>query len=544
MLKKYAKIYFVFLLCIFLHAPASAQNTKYCDSLIQAGKDATRDKDFLKSLELLSTARTMAEERQWHLQNFWATNYIGNNYIAMSEYGEALNYCLQAYTLAIRELGAEYEMIMLNNIATLYTADKNYEKAKEYYQKAVTTARDNNYKSLGIYLINLGNIENILNHPSQSRIHATAALPELKKHWPKSVVVAKMIIAESDLLSGKNDLARSQALELLKQHEDVTHNDIEVPLKEIIIKSYINEKDYSRAEAETKAILNSKPNLEIKKRAYELLAEIYKKDRSFERALMCKDSIMAMEYTLNEVKNERMFENNKVKFEIVDYKNQLALNEEKLAAERKLFYIIVAVLIIVVFVVVFIFRQKKIIAENKLKITALELDKEKNDNLLLDKEIREKETRALLEQERLKNEIESRNRKLSAKALHISGRNELIEDIVSSLSRNPKLMKDESLANHLKSLKTHLRANDEWDSFINHFEEVNQGFLLRLKALHTSLTANDIRFIAYIYMNLSTKEIASMLNITDDACRKRYERLKLKMDVSKNVTLYSYLSVI
>jgi hypothetical protein len=45
-------------------------------------------------------------------------------------------------------------------------------------------------------------------------------------------------------------------------------------------------------------------------------------------------------------------------------------------------------------------------------------------------------------------------------------------------------------------------------------------------------------------MNLSTKEIAAMLNITDDACRKRYERLKLKMDVSKNITLYSYLSTI
>jgi hypothetical protein len=175
---------------------------------------------------------------------------------------------------------------------------------------------------------------------------------------------------------------------------------------------------------------------------------------------------------------------------------------------------------------------------------ALQLEKEKNENLLLEQQIKEKESTALLEQERLKNEIEARNRKLSAKALYLSGRNELIEDILSSVSGTTELTKNPELAGHIKTLKTHLKTNDEWDSFLTHFEEVNHGFLSRLKAAQPALTANDVRFITYIYMNLSTKEIASMLNITPEACRKRKERLATKMELPEDVSLYDYLSFV
>jgi hypothetical protein len=120
----------------------------------------------------------------------------------------------------------------------------------------------------------------------------------------------------------------------------------------------------------------------------------------------------------------------------------------------------------------------------------------------------------------------------------------MIEDILVSLSKKTKLSKDASLANQIKTLKSQLRIDDEWDDFITHFEELNQGFLTRLKTLHPSLTANDIRFIAYIYMNLSVKEISSILNITIEACRKRKDRIALKMELPENLSLYDYISVL
>jgi tetratricopeptide (TPR) repeat protein len=521
-----------------------AQSIAYCDSLIQKSKEATRHEDYVKSLELLSSARSLAEKNRWNVQLFWAMNYMGSNYIYMMDYGEALNYCLEAYNLSVKELGPEYEMIILNNIAILYTADKNYKKAKEYYKKAYETAKDEKFKSLGIYLINLANVENILNNPVQARTYIQEGLPNIKKHWPKSVVVANMILAESDLLLGNPKLAREKAENLLLQKKDVAYNEIAIPLEEIIVKSYFAENNFEKATATALGILKKKNNLETRKRIFELLTLIYAKTRNFESAVQYKDSIIAIDTKLHEVKNGRLFENNRVKFEMQEYKDQLAQKEEKLTTERRIVYSVLALIFAAVTVTILIFRQKKIIAERNQRIISLELEKEKKDNLLLEKQIREKETDALLEQERLKSEIEARNRKLSAKALYLSGRNQLIEDILSSLSKKPELSGDLPLANQIKTLKKQVKNDGEWENFITHFEEVNHGFISRLTTLHPALTSNDVRFIAYIYMNLSIKEISSILNITIEACRKRKDRMAAKMEIPESENIYHYISTL
>lgn len=541
---KYNRIFILMLFFSLLPVTGAAQTMEQCDSLLKEGQKATREKNYVKSLEVLASARSIAEKNRWNKQLFYSINYTGHNYIAMMDYGEALNYCLEAYNLSVKELSPEYEMIALNNIAILYTADKNYTKAREYYKKVYDAAKSEKFKSLGIYLINLANVENILNRPTQARQYIAEAMPNLKKHWPGSVVVADMILAEADLLEGKTAKARQEALELLKNTKDVAYNNIGTPLAEIIVKSYFEEGNYELAAQNALAILNKTPDLETKERTFELLTNIYNKSGDYRKALQFKDSVIAAGDALNEVKNGRLFENSRVKFEMQDYKNQLALQDEKEAITRKIIYSLLALFIAALTATVFILRQKKFIAERNQRITSLELEKEKNDNLLLEKQFREKETIALLEQERLKNEIETRNRKLSAKALYLSDRNQLIEDILISLSKKTKLSKDASLASQISTLKSQLRIDDEWDDFITHFEELNQGFLTRLKTLHPSLTANDIRFIAYVYMNLSVKEISSILNITIEACRKRKDRIVLKMELAENVSLYDYVSVL
>jgi len=174
----------------------------------------------------------------------------------------------------------------------------------------------------------------------------------------------------------------------------------------------------------------------------------------------------------------------------------------------------------------------------------LELEKEKSDKLLLEKKLKEEEARALLEEERLKNEIESRNRKLSAKALHLIERNELLASIVENLEESQGLEQESKLRAYIRKLKGLIKSDNEWEDFIKHFEEVNQGFLSDVKEKHPELNANDLRFISYVYMNLTTKEIAAILSITAGACRKRKERISKKMNLADSSKLYDYLSTI
>jgi tetratricopeptide (TPR) repeat protein len=538
-------------LCLFFCSGLTAATQVQCDTLIQRGIKAMWRKDHVRSLELLTEARSMAEKNRWYKQQFLATNNIGANYYALLDYGEALNYYLESYTIAVKELEPRYEMVVLNNIAILYSKEEYYTKAKEYFKKAYDIAKENNdtFKT-GLYAMNLGNVCNEAGEVKEARVYITESLPFLKPD-EDMYLLAETGLAENDLLMGRATQAREKATAILSRLKNPDFNDTWLSLMLIITESFIKDQKYAEALASANKILNTKPNIEIKKSVFAFMSDTYTQRKEYAAALQYKDSVIAAEKKLSKTKNSELYNNSRVKFEIQDYKNQLDINSQKLSAERKIFYYIIAVIVAIVLIILLVLRnlsvkhkQKQILAERNEKSMALELEREKNENLLLEQQIKERETTALLEQERLKNEIEARNRKLSAKALYLSGRNELIEDILSSVSGTTELSKNPALAGHIKTLKSHLKTNDEWDSFLTHFEEVNPGFVSRLKALHAGLNANDVRFIAYIYMNLSTKEIALMLNITAEAIRKRKERLATKMELPEGTSLYDYLSFI
>lgn len=540
-----------FLCCFFFTAKTNANTIKHCDSLIEKAIDAMWKKDHVKSLELLTQAKNLAQKNRWYKQLFLATNNIGVNYYSILDYGEALNYYLESYTIAVKNLDQKYEMIVLNNIAILYSKEKNYEKANEYFQKAYDIAKENkDTLKIGLYAMNLGNVANETENLRKARAYFNESITNLSSE-PNLLILTKIGLAENDLLQGNSKQARLSAEEILKTSKNLEFNDIGISLLLILAKSHLEENNLELAKNYAEKIFQKKPDLENKIAVFRLLSDIYYAKKSYDLALTAKDSIIETEKKLNGIKNGKVFENSRVKFEIENYKKEIELRESKIEEERLMFYSIIGIIFSIVLFVIFTLRnlsikhkQRKLIAERNAQIVSLELEKEKSDNLLLEKMFKEKETSALLEQERLKNEIELKNRKLSAKALYLSGRNELIEETLLSLSKLPDISKYPTLVTHIKTLKNHLKTEDEWDNFITHFEEVNQHFLNGLKERHPNLNANEIRFLSYLYMNLSTKEISSMLNITADACRKRKERITLRMELPGDTNLYNYLSSI
>jgi hypothetical protein len=539
------------LLCSILWSAGVRANTEaHCDSLLQSGVIAMQKGEYVNAIEWLSEVEHLAGSRHWYQQQFLAKNNLGLTYYQMFDYGEALNFYLEAYTIAVKHLTPQQEMIVLNNIAVLYSKEKNYDKAREYFLKAYDIAKKNKvYLKVGLYGVNLGIVANETGQLKAARAYLNEALLYLDE-TPQTELSARVMLAENLLLEGKTKAAFEAAQQLRGRIQAHNFRDLEVQLLVLLAKISVAEHNYTAAEGYAQQAL-AKADVEESAGIYEILADLSKQKKDFGTALLYKDSILLFRDSLNQIKNGRLYENNKVKFELQNYRHELVLNKAQLQNERRMFYWIISCTVVVLLFLVWTLRnlsarhkQKKMIEERSRQIMTLELEKEKNENLLLEKQFREKETTALLEQERLKNEIESKNRKLSAKALYLSGRNQLIEEILSELSALPELAKDVSLGKHIRSLKNHVKTDTEWDSFITHFEEVNQGFLASLKEKHPGLSANDMRFIAYIYMNLSTKEIASMLNITAEACRKRKERISRKMGLSEDLQLYDYLSAL
>ena len=533
--------------CI-LNLNAQKYSKKQCDGVIEKGIILLNKNQNYRSLEILTQARAIAKKNNWAKQEFLALNNIGANYYMLLEYGEALNNYSAAYSIAIQKLEPEDEMIVLNNIAAIYIEEKKNDKANEYYKKAYTIAKENNntFKT-GLYALNLGNLACEMNDATLGRAYFNEAIPLLASK-PKVLILAKIGIGICDIYQGKPAKGRKSAEELLKRTKDLEYNETGNLLLRNISHSYFKENNYEKALAYAAKLIKKNPNLRTKLDIFELITDIHYKKKDYRSALQYKDSIIATNFKIEKIKNDRLYENSKVKLDIQNYKNKLAINELKLYNTKKIY---LSILLIILGVLGFIIwalkillesnKQKKVIAERDQQILKLKLENEITQKSILENQFNEEKTNSLLEKEHLKNVIESKNKKLSIKALHLSDRNKMIEEILVELSKLLQIAKNDFLTQKIQSLKNILNSEDQWSDFLTHFEEVNKDFIHKLKAKHNNLSANDIRFLSYVYMNLNNKEIASMLNISQDSCRKRKERLISKMTLPHNGNLYEYL---
>jgi tetratricopeptide (TPR) repeat protein len=517
---------------------------------VEQGVEAMLKNDYEKSLGLLLEAKSIATQDDNYENLFLAINNIGANYYSMLDYGEALSNYLEAYQIAIDYLEPKHEMSVLNNIAILYSKEENFDKAIEYFQKAYDIASENKeLPKKGLYAINLGAAHNEINKTSIARKFIDESI-SIFKDDSKMLLDAKLILSNNLMLSGENDAAINLSLELeslLIGKEYIEHK---ISNYLIISNAYQQKGNIERAVFYAKRALNEDKNIEDKISVYEQLAELYITQGKLEEALSVKDSLFNAEKELNAIKNGRLFESKKVKFEVENYQRELKYQQEEIKNQEKQFLILLIGSIIILIVFIWALRnsyvkskQKKKLHEKAQELISLELEKEKTTKLLLEKQLKEKEAISLFQQEKLKNEIESKNRKLSAKALYLSNKNTLIASIISDLEKIYHVRRDPELKNHILSLKDLLKTDDEWDSFVKHFEEVNHGFIDKLKHEFPILNTNDIRFLSYVYMNLSIKEISQIFNITHEACRKRKERVSKKLKLKASSDLHDFLYV-
>ncbi len=545
----YRSLIYIFFL-FFLPFRTFAMTPKDCEKMIIKGVEAMNKKDFTKSLQILTKTRKIAQDNHWYREEFLSTNNIGANYYMMLDYGEALNNYLDAYKIAVAHLDEKSEMTVLNNIAILYSRDNKIDKAKDYFSKAYELAgKVNNNTSKGLYAINLTIVYNEKGDHKTAKKYIDEAL-KLTADSPY-YLLAKSTDMETLVNLKQYDEAEKLANELLPKLNGVEYAEHKTQVFYNLSMIAEQRNDLQKAFHFLQLAEKNNLNYDFKENLFERFSKLYKKANDIDRAVSYKDSIMVVKDSVNRIKNGQLFENSKIKFELQNSQKDLAESQGKLTTQRSFF---IKGFLLAIFVVLIIFwalrnsivknKQQKIIEQNNAEIARLELEKEKKNKEILENQLKEKEVLALLEQEKFKNELEAKNRKLTTKALQLSTKIELIDDLIRTLSRESDDLQNVDINNIIKQFKILQKQTHEEESFLVHFEEVNQGFLSKLKQLHPDLNSNDIRFLSYVFMNLSIKEISTIFNITPEACRKRKERIIKKMGHDENLDLYNYITSI
>jgi Flp pilus assembly protein TadD len=492
-----------------------------CQRLIDKGKAAGDKGNPSKALEYYTQAEVLAKNLNLQDKLYVVAMDIGNIYSNFSNYGEALGYYRKALVIAEKSEDIDKLPRVLTNIGVLYNNENDVKKALEYYMRADSLVVAKKLVSTRpLIAINIAVIYIEIENTKEARKYLLEV-----KDTPKSDYVEnlwKINYAKTLAAEGQLSEAEKMVLAIIDDVEKKKSDGCYTCITGVLSDIYDRQDRLDLAISYAKKGLASAEMID-KIEIYDQLYALYFKKKEFDISRKYKDSVFYAKDSLTVLMNTGLYESNKVKMKVQEYRNELEASQAKQSAERKLF-IIGIVFCILLFL--FIYRglrnkiikqkQEKIIAEKQQKIFTLELDN-------------------------LKNNIAEKNRTLSAKALYLSGRNELIEEVINALGQLPQITRNKEVFEYMKTLKSYLKTDAEWEDFITYFEQVNPEFLKTLKTKYSDLSTSDIRFICYVFMNLDTREIGNIFNITYNASRKRKIRIKEKMGIDNDDSLYEYL---
>jgi len=484
------------------------------------------------SLEFMEKASVIYQQQNNNLGLARVENNIGIIYNNIGQSREALEHYIRSQEL-FKKAGVKLEEAnVINNIGTVYFENNQVdsaivmiqEAAKIHLELSSKKALASEYSNLGILYSEKGNYtlsEQYFNQSLniQGEIENIFGLSNVQKD-----------IADMYFKRKKYDQAISfftQSMALKRTIEDLQGL------------SYIYKT--------LSALYDSIGNLQEALRYQRLYVEAWQKVYSIEKQKQIAE--ITTKYKTEE----------KIKKNILLQKE---INEQKINQWR---LSILAIGLFLFAIVIFIaFRLKtKLLRQNKLNymqneaLSQLELKGKENENRRLQAEAKQKEieTKMLsedvimqqkineLQKQNHKIEIEHKNKELVTTTMHVVNKNKVLFDIKQMVNKE---MESESVSkNNLQKIINEINSNinldKDWNDFKMHFETINTNFFNQLQDQYPQLTQNDLKLCAYMRMNLSSKEIAQIMNITLSAINKSRNRLRKKMALDSSINLTQYM---
>ena len=452
-------------------------------------------------------------------------NLLGNAYAISSQYSKSLKYYHQALTIVKKHDDYDDISIAAGGIAYVYIKQKNYDSAEVYGKIALNTALQiESWHNVTGALGYIGLINSYKNNHKAAEDTINLAMQYIEKYKIFSIKVNVLGEATTIYLNSKKyQKAIEIATELIKLA--TSENDTE----------YQIEGYFALAQA-YEELQNYKKALENHKKYYALADTIWHKERN--------EKIVSME----------------VKYETAQKEKDNILLKLVLAKQQKEQYVWVFSLSTLLFLALGLayllwlrtkhLKNKQLVAEQEKQLINKEnviLVQQKNqqdiENKSLQYEIQAQQEINLLEQEKLQEKIDSKSRELASFAIAMSQKNAIFQNLKERISENwkSKASLDQKLKDILSDIDNSMDMETEWKDFKQHFEEVHPDFFTKLHTLCDTLTLHDIRFCAYIKMNMLPKDIAQMMNVTNRAIQMNRYRIKKKLKLDEEIDFADYI---
>lgn len=308
----------------------------------------------------------------------------------------------------------------------------------------------------------------------------------------------------------------SSYLVLLYKYLADMHNDIsDFALKEKLYKNslYISEKYRAHIDF-TPLIYEALSNLYATNGYYKNAFENIKKAKTLDFAFF--DSRSPKNQTLLEIKDNYTIEKNRQIKQI--QKQNLKNLEQKDRIKSLQRSILIVILVFMAIIGIYLYKYLK--------------NKHKNEKLL----IKEKNQ---LELNKANELLILKNKELTSSALRFIEKEEVLENIKHYVDKAAPTINKSEMKKVVKSAAmTHKLG---WEEFNIRFTQVNETFFLKLKEAYPDLTQSDHKICAFIKLNLSSKDISKLLNISIESVHTNRHRLRKKMNLSRGINLEDHI---
>lgn len=257
-------------------------------------------------------------------------------------------------------------------------------------------------------------------------------------------------------------------------------------------------------------------------RKFDLLHESHKTDETFQdmsRYLFLTDSLQK---TNDATRLESLWLQQEFKQKETQLEYERQISEMNHRKQKILLFFFSLVLVLVVLIMVLLLNRKKMLLKNK----DIQLQ---NEALMKDAMVKE---------------LDLRNREMTAKTLVQVQRQEWVTEMIQKLkaAEDDKKALSANVKEIIRNLEQYKNDSNP-DDFDYYFTKTNPDFYDRLRGDFPNLTSNELRLCAYLKMNLNTKDIAAICNITPESARVARSRLRKSLNlVDSNIDLASFLS--
>jgi tetratricopeptide (TPR) repeat protein len=443
-------------------------------------------------------------------------------YMRLTEYDKGFESALKALTIAEALQLASEKIKIKGTLASLYHYTNNKEKSIEIKKELLTYyKKQNNTRKIGLTLNDLGNSNYVIENYDSALKYLNESLEYSKEVENHSLIgITLFNIGKTYVRLGQTQ----KGIDYLKKSIDYSKTISHHPLSESwalkkladVYTEELNEPERAIPMLDRAIIIaDSVGNKDDLYQSYRDRSQAYAALGLHKKALEDHVSYKSINDSVYNIEKSKEIERLKTEFEtkekeqqIAFQKNEIDLLEQKAKTSKLQKFILGGGLLLSLAIVGFGFygfRQR--IKRNKV------------------------------EKEKLDNELAFKKKELTTHALHLAKKNEVLENLKQQAQ---ELKSEQSIGGYQHLIRTidfDLQDDNNWENFSNYFQQVHKDFNSKIKEQYPTISASELRFLSLVKMNLSSKEIASILNISNEGIKKARYRVRKKLGLDANESL-------